>query len=155
MIKQVMRIGRVTATRPTPNAIVRRVAAQRRCDTDQQWEGLTPKREAASRLVGPSGCTSCVISSTTGRRAWRKRRSSAAFSSLVSFTLTMLGSPPMASTLRDCTNETCRSFRATPEMQQLSNGRFADAHEHAGEDFRLVTRTAQNNDTQRWIIRPV
>jgi hypothetical protein len=39
-------------------------------------------------------------------------------------------------------------------IQQVSSGRFLDAHEHAGEDFRLATRPAQNNDTQRWIIRP-
>ena len=35
-------------------------------------------------------------------------------------------------------------------IQQKSNGRFVDAHEHQGEDYRLVTRTAQNNDTQEW-----
>jgi len=39
-------------------------------------------------------------------------------------------------------------------IQQVSNGRFVDAHEHSGEDYRLVTRSAQNNDTQRWIITP-
>lgn len=39
-------------------------------------------------------------------------------------------------------------------IQQLSNGRYVDAHQHAGEDFRLVTRTAQNNDTQRWVLTP-
>ena len=27
-----------------------------------------------------------------------------------------------------------------------------DAYEFAGEDYRLVTRTAQNNDTQRWLV---
>ncbi len=43
----------------------------------------------------------------------------------------------------------------TNTIQQLSNDRFVDAHEHAGEDFRLVTRTAQNNDTQRWVVTPV
>jgi hypothetical protein len=32
-------------------------------------------------------------------------------------------------------------------IQQMSNGRFVDAHEHT------VTRTAQNNDTQRWLIK--
>jgi hypothetical protein len=37
-------------------------------------------------------------------------------------------------------------------IQQVSNNRFVDAHEHAGEDFRVVTRTAQNNDTQLWIM---
>ncbi len=35
-------------------------------------------------------------------------------------------------------------------IQQMSSGRYVDAHEHAGEDFRIVTRTAQNNDTQLW-----
>jgi hypothetical protein len=40
-------------------------------------------------------------------------------------------------------------------IQQQSNGRFVDAHEIAGKDFALVTRTAQNNDTQRWILTPL
>ncbi|GAB2684210.1 RICIN domain-containing protein [Thalassiella azotivora] len=40
-------------------------------------------------------------------------------------------------------------------VRQQSNGRFVDAHEHAGEDFRLVTRPAQGNDTQRWRFTPV
>ena len=40
-------------------------------------------------------------------------------------------------------------------IQQQSNSRFVDAHEYAGKDFALVTRPAQNNDTQRWILRPV
>jgi len=40
-------------------------------------------------------------------------------------------------------------------IQQVSNNRYVDAHEHAGEDFRVVTRTAQNNDTQRWIMTNV
>ena len=33
-----------------------------------------------------------------------------------------------------------------------SNGRFVDAHEITEKDFALVTRTAQNNDTQRWVL---
>jgi hypothetical protein len=37
-------------------------------------------------------------------------------------------------------------------IRQKSNGRFVDAHEIEGKDFGLVTRLAQNNDTQRWII---
>jgi hypothetical protein len=37
-------------------------------------------------------------------------------------------------------------------IQQKSNSRFVDAHEIEGKDFALVTRTAQNNDTQRWIL---
>ena len=40
-------------------------------------------------------------------------------------------------------------------IQQVSNNRYVDAHEHAGEDFRVVTRPAQNNDTQRWIMTQV
>ena len=35
-------------------------------------------------------------------------------------------------------------------IRQKSNGRFLDAHENAANDFRLVTRTAQNNDSQVW-----
>jgi subtilisin family serine protease len=46
-------------------------------------------------------------------------------------------------------------LRGRYTIQQRSNNRFVDAHEHAGEDFRLVTRTAQNNDTQRWVLTPV
>lgn len=37
-------------------------------------------------------------------------------------------------------------------IQQQSNGRFVDAHEHSGEDFGLVTRPTQNNDTQKWVL---
>ena len=40
-------------------------------------------------------------------------------------------------------------------IQQQSNGRFVDAHEHSGEDFGLVTRPEQNNRTQRWMLIPV
>lgn len=46
-------------------------------------------------------------------------------------------------------------LRGRQTIRQVSSGRFVDAHEHAGEDFRLVTRTAQNNDTQRWAFAPV
>lgn len=38
---------------------------------------------------------------------------------------------------------------------QKSNGRFLDAHEHSGRDFAVVTRPAQNNATQRFIVRPI
>ena len=40
-------------------------------------------------------------------------------------------------------------------FQQVSSGRFMDAYEIAGEDFRLVTRPQENNDTQRWRITQV
>jgi hypothetical protein len=40
-------------------------------------------------------------------------------------------------------------------IQQRSNNRFMDAHESSSKDFSVVTRNAQNNDTQRWILTPV
>jgi astacin len=40
-------------------------------------------------------------------------------------------------------------------IQQKSNGRFVDAHEYSGKDFGLVTRPAQNNRTQQWILIPM
>jgi hypothetical protein len=36
----------------------------------------------------------------------------------------------------------------------IANGRYVDAHESDGQDFRLVTREAQNNDSQRWVLLP-
>lgn len=40
-------------------------------------------------------------------------------------------------------------------IQQKSNDRFLDAHESSANDFSVVTRTAQNNNTQRWRLTPV
>ena len=40
-------------------------------------------------------------------------------------------------------------------IRQKSSRRLVDAHEHAGADFSVVTRSAQNNDTQRWRFTPV
>ena len=40
-------------------------------------------------------------------------------------------------------------------IRQKSNGRFVDAHENATNDFAVVTRPAQNNHTQRWVLLPV
>lgn len=37
-------------------------------------------------------------------------------------------------------------------IQQKSSKRFMDAHELEEKDFALVTRSAQNNDTQRWVL---
>jgi protease II len=39
-------------------------------------------------------------------------------------------------------------------IQQASNGRYVDAYESDGQDFRLVTREAQDNDSQRWVLLP-
>lgn len=46
-------------------------------------------------------------------------------------------------------------LRGTYTIQQASNSRYVDAHESSAQDFRLVTRTRQKNDTQRWEITPV
>ena len=37
-------------------------------------------------------------------------------------------------------------------VQQLSSGRFVDAHDSASNDFRVVTRGAANADRQRWFF---
>ncbi len=41
---------------------------------------------------------------------------------------------------------------AVVTIRQASTGRMLDAHEIESEDFRLVTRSDQDNDTQRWIL---
>jgi hypothetical protein len=40
-------------------------------------------------------------------------------------------------------------------VQQSSNGRYLDAHQVAANDFSVVTRKAWEDDTQRWLIKPV
>ncbi len=40
-------------------------------------------------------------------------------------------------------------------IQQKSSSRFLDAHEAAPQDFSVVTRPTQNNNTQRWRLTPV
>ena len=45
--------------------------------------------------------------------------------------------------------------RGNYTIQQKSSSRFMDAHESTANDFSAVTRTAQNNDTQRWSLTPV
>jgi hypothetical protein len=42
--------------------------------------------------------------------------------------------------------------RGVYTIQQKSNGRFVDAHEVQDQDFSLVTRPPQYNDSQRWLI---
>lgn len=39
-------------------------------------------------------------------------------------------------------------------IQHRSNSRFVDAHEVSDRDFSVVTRTEQNNDSQRWVFIP-
>jgi hypothetical protein len=43
----------------------------------------------------------------------------------------------------------------TYTVRQKASGRFLDAHEIESKDFALVTRPAQNNDTQRWTLAQV
>ena len=38
-------------------------------------------------------------------------------------------------------------------IQQKSSDRYVDAHT-SSNDFSIVTRTAQNNDTQLWVLLP-
>ena len=38
-------------------------------------------------------------------------------------------------------------------LQQASSGRYADAHEYAEKDWGVVTRPAQNNPTQQWVLK--
>ncbi len=40
-------------------------------------------------------------------------------------------------------------------LQQKLNQRYADAYGESRHDYRLVTRSFQNNDSQIWIIKPV
>jgi len=46
-------------------------------------------------------------------------------------------------------------LKGTYTIQQVSNNRFLDAHDSSSEDYNVVTRTAQNNNTQRWNLRPI
>ena len=41
----------------------------------------------------------------------------------------------------------------TYTIQQVSNGRYLDAHVVSADDFRVVTRDAQNNATQMWVLK--
>ncbi|GEM_PF-1898061 len=41
----------------------------------------------------------------------------------------------------------------TYTVQQLSNGRYLDAHVVSSDDYRVVTRDAQNNATQLWVFK--
>ena len=62
------------------------------------------------------------------------------------------GHPPGAEQRHPTVGGVCRSAMAAPRSGSSATCRFVDAHEIADEDFRLVTRTAQNNDTQRWLL---
>lgn len=40
-------------------------------------------------------------------------------------------------------------------IQQVSSGRFLDAHEISSYDYRMVTRPAQTDNTQKWRLTVV
>lgn len=40
-------------------------------------------------------------------------------------------------------------------IQQRSNNRYLDAHQSSTRDYSVVTRQAQNNNTQRWELTPI
>ena len=40
-------------------------------------------------------------------------------------------------------------------IRQKSTGRYVDAYERSRQDFEMVTRPAQDDDTQLWILIPV
>jgi hypothetical protein len=40
-------------------------------------------------------------------------------------------------------------------LQQKYTGRYVDAYVWSSEDYQLVTREAKNDDTQKWIIKPL
>ena len=48
-----------------------------------------------------------------------------------------------------------RQLSGVYTIQQMSNDRYVDAHENSKNDYALVTRPAQKNDTQRWILTPL
>ena len=37
-------------------------------------------------------------------------------------------------------------------VQQVSTDRYMDAHEDAGNDYSVVTRRTQDDDSQRWVL---
>ncbi|MCP4165732.1 MAG: trypsin-like serine protease [Chloroflexi bacterium] len=92
------------------------------------------------------GCTTGGAGSNSGVRISRILEESP--------TLQNLSAPSIPLTFRHGV-DTATVRRGLYTIQQKSNRRFVDAHESAGRDFSVVTRTAQNNDTQRWTLTPV
>merc|ERR1712151_823968 len=43
----------------------------------------------------------------------------------------------------------------TYTVKQVENGRYMDAHLNSGEDYSVVTRSRQTDDTQKWIFTRV
>lgn len=72
-----------------------------------------------------------------------KRPASIRLASLIGFMAALFAAAPVSAQVTIVT------------IQQSNTGRFVDAHETADQDYRIVTRAAQNNDTQRWIMTPV
>ena len=45
-----------------------------------------------------------------------------------------------------------RTLVGTYTIRQKSNGRYLDAYQSSSNDFAVVTRLSQRNDTQRWLL---
>merc|ERR1712151_1438861 len=43
----------------------------------------------------------------------------------------------------------------TYTVKQVENGRYMDAHLNSGNDYSVVTRSSQSDDTQKWIFTRV
>ena len=93
------------------------------------------------------GCTTSGAGSNSGVRISRILEESPTLQSLLT--------PAIPLTFRHGVHNAVLRTVSTYTVQQKSNGRFVDAHESSANDFSVVTRPAQNNDTQRWILRPV
>ncbi len=92
-------------------------------------------RASSGRIIGVhtnGGCTTAGTGSNSGVRIER-----------------LLEESP---TLR---NLEAPALQGTYTIQQKVNNRFLDAYQSSGKDFSAVTRTSQNNNTQRWILTPI
>jgi V8-like Glu-specific endopeptidase len=104
----------------------------------------------SGKIVGVhtnGGCTASGTGSNSGVRIAKIVE--------VSPLLQNLTTPPIPLTFQHAIHNVVLRATSTYTVQQKSNSRFMDAHETAANDFSVVTRTAQNNDSQRWIFRPV
>ena len=89
--------------------------------------------EATGRIVGVhtnGGCNASGTGSNKGVRVQRIREESA--------------------TIRRLDHAAFPLDSGVYRIRQKSSSRFADAHENSSNDFSVVTRGVQNNNTQRW-----
>lgn len=92
-------------------------------------------RASTGKIIGVhtnGGCTTVGTGSNFGVRISRILEESLTLQSLIA--------PPL---------------KGNYTIQQVSNNRFLDAHESSSKDYNVVTRTVQNNNTQRWNLMPI